>query len=72
MRDIVQQIGPTMKEHILFLHAWHGCDTTSAIFEKGKTALCKKIESFLFVICQNKLHTISPASIRSLTKLNEI
>ena len=49
MRDVVQQIGPTMKDHILFLHAWHGCDTTSAIFEKGKTALCKKIESSVIV-----------------------
>ena len=42
-----QSHGPTIKKFILFLHAWLGCDTTSAIFEKGKTSLLKKLLSSL-------------------------
>ena len=34
-----------MKHHVLFLHAWTGCDTTSAIFGQGKTSLVKKLQS---------------------------
>ena len=25
-----------IKDHLLFLHAWTGCDTTSSIYGKGK------------------------------------
>ncbi|KMQ87542.1 hypothetical protein RF55_13146 [Lasius niger] len=32
------------KDHILFLHAFSGCDTTSALFNKGKTAALKLLE----------------------------
>ena len=28
-----------IKEHLLFLHSWSGCDTTSAVFGKGKSKL---------------------------------
>ena len=28
-----------LKEHLLFLHSWSGCDTTSSIFGKGKGSL---------------------------------
>ena len=45
IRDIVKHIGPILKHHILFLHAWLCCDTTSAIFEHGKTSLSKKLQS---------------------------
>ena len=45
IRDIVQKIGPVLKQHLLFLHAWLGCDTTSAVFDQGKTSLCKKIQA---------------------------
>ena len=45
IRDIVHIIGPMFKNHILFLHAWLGCDTTSAVFSHGKSCLSKKIES---------------------------
>ena len=30
--------------HILFVHAWSSCDTTSATFGQGKTGLLKKIK----------------------------
>ena len=43
--DIVQQIGPVLQRYILFVHAWLGCDTTSSIFEQGKTSIIKKLLS---------------------------
>ncbi|XP_066928663.1 uncharacterized protein [Clytia hemisphaerica] len=27
-----------IKDHLLFIHAWSGCDSTSAIYNKGKTS----------------------------------
>lgn len=35
---------PNCKEHILFLHAFTGCDTTSAFFNKGKIKFAKNFE----------------------------
>lgn len=35
---------PKCKEHILFLHAFTGCDTTSAFFNKGKIKFAKNFE----------------------------
>ena len=34
-----------IKEHLLFIHAWSGCDTTSAIFGKGKAFAVKKLRN---------------------------
>ena len=28
-----------IKSHLLFLHAWPGCDTVSSVFGKGKATL---------------------------------
>ena len=42
IRDIIK---PLVKHHVLFLHAWTACDTTSAIFGQGKTSLVKKLQS---------------------------
>ncbi|KAG1668548.1 Protein FAN [Nymphon striatum] len=36
------------KEHLLFIHAWSGCDSTSAIFGKGKA-------SFLNLVKKSKI-----------------
>ncbi len=30
--DLVEQAGPIVPSHLLFLHAWNGFDTTSATF----------------------------------------
>lgn len=38
---------PKCKEHILFLHALTGCDTTSAFFNKGKNKFAKNFEKRL-------------------------
>lgn len=35
---------PKCEAHILVLHAITGCDTTSAIFKRGKTAILKMFE----------------------------
>lgn len=35
---------PKCKEHILFLHAFTGCDTTSTFFKKGKIKFAKNFE----------------------------
>lgn len=41
---IQQKVGEVIVRHILFLHAWGGCDTTSAVYGQGKTILLKKID----------------------------
>ena len=40
---VADSINPIVKNNILFLHAWTGCDT-SAIHGHGKTSLMKKIK----------------------------
>ena len=42
--DLVTKAGQVIKSYLLFLYAWTGCDTTSAIFGHGKTSLLKRIE----------------------------
>ena len=44
IRDITSKVGQVITANILFLHAWSGCDTTSATYGHGKTALLKKIK----------------------------
>ncbi len=36
--------GGFITSHLLFIHVWSGCDTTSATFGHGKTNLLKKIQ----------------------------
>lgn len=33
----------SIKEHLLFLHSWSGCDTTSSMFGKGKNKLVESL-----------------------------
>ena len=40
--DLVTKAGEVITSHLLFLHAWTGCDTTSATFGHGKTSMLKK------------------------------
>ena len=52
IREACQVIDPVVRQHILFIHAWSGCDTTSSTFGQGKTQLLKlfpkseRIQSF--------------------------
>ena len=54
-RKITERLNLAIVKNILFIHAWSGCDTTSAIFNKGKTALMKLIAKWdrkvLDIIC---------------------
>ena len=42
--EIISQTHPIILKHILFIHAWGGCDTTSAIFGKGKISILQKLQ----------------------------
>ena len=41
---MVKAVGYCVATHIPFIHAWSGCDTTSATFGHGKTNLLKKLK----------------------------
>lgn len=43
--NLISKAGKLLTSHLLFIHAWSGCDTTSATFGMGKTILVKKIQS---------------------------
>ena len=43
--EIFRSIGSIVARHILFIHAWSGCDTTSVTFGQGKLVILKKLES---------------------------
>ena len=45
IRDLVTKAGNLAVSNLLFVHAWSGCDTTSATFGQGKTTLLKKIKA---------------------------
>lgn len=42
---------PKCKRHLLFLHAFTGCDTTSTLFRRGKTSILKLFEKQDLVRC---------------------
>ncbi len=42
--NLITKAGGFITSHLLFIHAWSGCDTTSATFGHGKTNLLKKIQ----------------------------
>jgi len=42
IQNIVKITGELLTSHILFIHAWSDCDTTSATYGQGKTFLLKK------------------------------
>ena len=44
IKDISANINPIIKNHILFIHAWSGCDTTSSMYGQGKTYLMKNVK----------------------------
>ena len=35
IREIANQLSTSLKSNLLFVHAWTGCDTTSAVHQKG-------------------------------------
>ena len=45
IKNIASSLPSHVKENMLFIHAWGGCDTTSALFGQRKTAVLKFAES---------------------------
>ena len=43
MKDATSSIPVVIQTHILLIHAWSGCDTTSATFGHGKMYLMKML-----------------------------
>ena len=39
--EVSKLLRPHIKDLLLFIHAFGGCDTTSTIYEKGKGSLTK-------------------------------
>jgi len=37
IRQLCEHHGPNVSQQILFIHAWGGCDTTSATYRKGQS-----------------------------------
>ena len=44
VRDITSKAGEVISSHIIFIHAWSGCDITSATFGQDKTTPLKKMK----------------------------
>ena len=44
INDLVTDAGKVVITHLIFVHAWSGCDTTSATFGQGKASLLKKLK----------------------------
>ena len=42
--NLISKAGKIVTDHLLFIHAWTGCDTTSATYGLGKANLLKKIQ----------------------------
>ena len=36
IENLVKEVEEVITSHILFIHAWSGCDTTSAIYGQGE------------------------------------
>ena len=45
IKNVASSLPSHVKENLLFIRAWGGCDTTSALFGQGKTAVLKFFES---------------------------
>ena len=78
IEDIVSHIPKHVKENLLFIHAWGGCDTNSATFGQGKIATLKLIESnrdfaenvcSVFKDCFASKNQVSNAGIQVAMKL---
>ena len=50
IKENVDILSDRVVKNLLFIHAWSGCDTTSATFSHGKTQLMKIVERNLNVI----------------------
>lgn len=56
------------KEHILFLHAVTGCNTTSTFFNKGKVKVMKLLENRLDLQSTAAMFTNEISSVQDIFK----
>ena len=63
VQDLIANAGELLTSHILFIHAWSGCDTTSATFGQGKTFLLKKFHGKGFKELQHTSSIFSESQI---------
>ena len=55
VRKVMTDLSPLVVKNLLFIPAWSGCATTSAIFNQGKTMVMKMIDtknSKVLKVCQ--------------------
>ena len=46
-----------IKEHLLFIHAWSGCDSTSSVFGKGKPSFLNLVRKSELLQCASRTMT---------------
>ena len=63
VQDLIANAGGLLTSHIIFVHAWSGCDTTSATFGQGKTFLLKKFHGKEFEELQHISSIFSQSQI---------
>ena len=51
IRGLISKAGKTVISHLLFIHVWTGCDTTSATFGHGKENLLKRNPEVQQIAC---------------------
>ena len=44
IKDTAEKLKPVIIRNLLFIHAWGGCDTTSATFGQGKNKILGFVE----------------------------
>ncbi|KAK6191116.1 hypothetical protein SNE40_002860 [Patella caerulea] len=64
-------LGPSLCEHLLFLHAVSGCDTTSRLYGVGKQAVLTKARKDDFLIQQARVFMDQTSSKEEIVKAGE-
>ncbi|KAK6178791.1 hypothetical protein SNE40_011298 [Patella caerulea] len=64
-------LGPSLCEHLLFLHAVSGCDTTSRLYGVGKQAVLTKARKDAFLIQQARVFMDLTSSKEEIVKAVE-
>ena len=74
VRKVMTDLSPLVVKNLLFIPAWSGCATTSAIFNQGKTMVMKMIDtknSKVLKVCQvfNLMEVTPKAVIKADLKM---
>ena len=69
IKEAAQKI--TLKDHLLFIHAWSGCDSTSSILGKGKPSFMKMVQKSKDIRTASEIMTDYWATEESLRSCRE-